>query len=349
MNTTNICRRVIFNSYRKGMGPSFTLTMWDDVGYNAMGKIRIRYRLNMSGTKGHPVTLFAGSDFATPHASDSDESVAGLMGFLCLRPGDTDADYFDGYSEAQKAFCDDHAEALACEVEARFPEGGTRKAPRRTPPTSTPPAGNGGMTVVRDDLQLCEDCVIVAVNGDVSGIESDERIAAVEAGLEALGPHLVPDFDSETGEGYDEFRTVPCDCCGSKLYGSRHRFAVLGPKSGPDVDAPFTVTADEVDFEVTIEPEDATIEGFASAIDDETDAAIATEIRAQLASGNDMAWCRVVVTASVEVCGHTVTGRDSLGCVSVESREALDALIEEHGMRQIALAALNSDLGAIRE
>jgi hypothetical protein len=84
------------------------------------------------------------------------------------------------------------------------------------------------MQVIRDGIQLCEDCLFAAVNGDVSGIESDERVLAVEAGLEKLGPHLVSDFDSESGKGICEHSVLPCDCCGTKLHGSRHEFAILG-------------------------------------------------------------------------------------------------------------------------
>jgi len=97
------------------------------------------------------------------------------------------------------------------------------------------------MNIIRDGIQLCEDCLIVAVNGDYSGFDyqmngrgpeeeakRDARIAEVDAGLTRLGPNLVPNFDSETGKGYDEFSVYPCGCCGTKLHGSRHEFAVLG-------------------------------------------------------------------------------------------------------------------------
>lgn len=77
------------------------------------------------------------------------------------------------------------------------------------------------------ELWLCEDCMIVAVNGDVSGIEDEKQIAKVEAGLDRLGPHLVPDYDSETGDGYLEFSWRGCDCCQSGRGGSLHRFAIL--------------------------------------------------------------------------------------------------------------------------
>jgi len=91
------------------------------------------------------------------------------------------------------------------------------------------------MRVIRDDLQLCQDCLFAAVNGDFSGLdyhyeksEADKRQREIVLGLGKLGRNLVPDFDSNTDEGIEEFSTRPCDCCGTKLHGSRHRFAVLG-------------------------------------------------------------------------------------------------------------------------
>jgi hypothetical protein len=80
---------------------------------------------------------------------------------------------------------------------------------------------------------------MIAVNGDATGLdyhyspeEASKRLAAIEAGLDALGPHLVPDFDLESDDedkrGHREFSSCGCDCCGSHLAGEFHRFAVLG-------------------------------------------------------------------------------------------------------------------------
>ena len=44
------------------------------------------------------------------------------MGFLTLRPGDTDPEYFENYTQEQKEFADQHAEALAVAVMDRFGE-----------------------------------------------------------------------------------------------------------------------------------------------------------------------------------------------------------------------------------
>lgn len=85
------------------------------------------------------------------------------------------------------------------------------------------------MKIVRDDLWLCVDCTIWACNGDASGIEGDDRVRAVQDGVAELGPHLVPDFDSEAEEGIRDFSSCGCDACGSPLAGQMTRFAVLGP------------------------------------------------------------------------------------------------------------------------
>jgi hypothetical protein len=92
------------------------------------------------------------------------------------------------------------------------------------------------MRVVQDDLWLCDDCTIYTVNGDLTGIdysysgkEADVRAKQVVRGVDSLGPHLVPDFDSESDEGMEEFSRRSCDACDTHLHGRRHRFAILGP------------------------------------------------------------------------------------------------------------------------
>ena len=82
------------------------------------------------------------------------------------------------------------------------------------------------VTVIRDDLWLCDDCALWAVNGDASGIDG-ERCAKVQNGVARLGSGLVPDFDSETDDGVNEFSAAACDACGTPYAGTRHRFAVL--------------------------------------------------------------------------------------------------------------------------
>ena len=132
MNATkkDILRVVRFRPYLQGQGPVFRLTTWDANRTGFGGKNLIGYRLSIGRSQnvvGNPPVwevLFEGDDFGCSplHAIDSDQAIAGIMGFLTLRPGDTDQEYFDSYTTAQLEFCDQHAEALACEVMGRFPD-----------------------------------------------------------------------------------------------------------------------------------------------------------------------------------------------------------------------------------
>lgn len=132
-DTLRVC---IFRPYRRGLGPSFRLTLWATGRIDSRGQSILGYRLTMHYTRiqmrqfpiamgrGVTETIFEGEDFAgSPmHGDDSDDTVRALMGFLTLRPGDTDADYFASDTEAQRAYRDHHGQALAMEVYSRFGE-----------------------------------------------------------------------------------------------------------------------------------------------------------------------------------------------------------------------------------
>jgi hypothetical protein len=122
MRACDKLRTVHLSPYRKGAGPTFTLTTFD-TGDPGNGHYRLAYRLTMREA-GVTTVLFEGNDFGCSplHAIDSDDTIAALMSFLTLRPGDTDADYFDSYTDVQRAYCDQHAEALAWTVLERFGE-----------------------------------------------------------------------------------------------------------------------------------------------------------------------------------------------------------------------------------
>ena len=150
-----IIRLVRFRPYRRGFGPTFSLALYevpgqsDRIGYDLVqhnpridradcsacggtGKVLLNgvARINSqaysctdcgpSQKRSH--TVFTGSDFRPSplHAWDSDETVAAVMGFLTLRLGDTDRDYFENYTAEQIEFRDSHAETLAWEVYSRF-------------------------------------------------------------------------------------------------------------------------------------------------------------------------------------------------------------------------------------
>ena len=78
---------------------------------------------NHPGDKpGKAELIFQGEDFSAGMgtADDSDAAVAGLMGFLTLRRGDTDPEYFDGETGLQRWFRESHAEAVSMVCHDRF-------------------------------------------------------------------------------------------------------------------------------------------------------------------------------------------------------------------------------------
>ena len=119
----NFLRRVWFQPYCGKDAPRFRLTTWDTGRTGYGGNYLVGYRLSII-KPGTILTLFEGEDFGCSplHCIDSDETVAGIMGFLTLRPGDTDAEYFEDYTPEQLAYCSEHAEALGCEVSFMFPD-----------------------------------------------------------------------------------------------------------------------------------------------------------------------------------------------------------------------------------
>ena len=117
MNTSDLMRTARFYPYRKGLGPTFTLKLY------YLGTERIGYTLAMREHRKTSI-LFEGSDFRPSplHSVDGNEAVNSLMMFLTLRPGDTDAEYFENYTNEQREYCEQYAEALSLEVMNRFGE-----------------------------------------------------------------------------------------------------------------------------------------------------------------------------------------------------------------------------------
>ena len=80
------------------------------------------------------------------------------------------------------------------------------------------------------------------------------------------------------------------------------------------------VLAEHVTYSVRCEPEGVPIRGNVMASGDAAeDRAAEVEVRAQLAAGNEWAWCSVIVTCRLS--GTELCGEDSLGCCSYDSEE----------------------------
>lgn len=93
----------------------FRLDLWDTGRVDSWGKSELRYTLFDDTEPFGRGIVFEGEDYhpSPLHAIDSPESVAGILSFLSVLPGDTDAEYFDRYTPAQIAWRDRRAEDLA--------------------------------------------------------------------------------------------------------------------------------------------------------------------------------------------------------------------------------------------
>lgn len=91
--------------------PDHRLVMWDTYRMDNRGCTYVGYRLY----DGEGKIVFEGEDYSPGpmHGIDSDESVAGLLGFLSCRPGDTDDEYFQDYTPAQLDYADTYGEDLS--------------------------------------------------------------------------------------------------------------------------------------------------------------------------------------------------------------------------------------------
>lgn len=88
------------------------------------------------------------------------------------------------------------------------------------------------MRVVQDGLWLYKDCTYVACNGSHGmDLPAHER-ARLEMAVNRI-PHLVPSFNSETGEGLLEFSGIRCETCGTTAASYRAEFVQLGEGNDP--------------------------------------------------------------------------------------------------------------------
>jgi hypothetical protein len=73
------------------------------------GKWRFTYNLYFKGQ-----LIFSGHEFLAPPGIAENRNVAlsEILGFLSLKPGDTDEDYFDNYTPEQLAFAEEYGDEL---------------------------------------------------------------------------------------------------------------------------------------------------------------------------------------------------------------------------------------------
>lgn len=116
-------RECRFRPYRRCAGPWFRLELFstDVWGDRRNGRTMIGYRLTQYDN-GKATVLFDGDVLgpAPGLSEDSDRTVACIIRFLTLKPGDTDAEYFSKYSAEQLEYVRCHGDALYMASYDRF-------------------------------------------------------------------------------------------------------------------------------------------------------------------------------------------------------------------------------------
>jgi hypothetical protein len=104
LDDERVLRHVLIEGYR--------LLVWDTYKRMEPNHSRLGFAFYAPGAS---EPLFLAEDFGCSSciAVDSDACLRSLMGFLTLKPGDTDAEYFENYTAAQLAFAQDAAEYLS--------------------------------------------------------------------------------------------------------------------------------------------------------------------------------------------------------------------------------------------
>lgn len=109
--------------YRKGMGPTFRVEIWDTFTRDYRGCSNLIARLYMyeGGKRTHVLDQrFAMGVFQT---DDGDAAMQAAITGVAMKPGDTDSEFFEGYTEAQLDVVKEHGESLALVAYDRYGEG----------------------------------------------------------------------------------------------------------------------------------------------------------------------------------------------------------------------------------
>lgn len=94
----------------------FSLKVYDEYKWSG-GRRRLTYKF-YSVTEDNPNRrrlIFGGGTFGPSplHSDDSDETLGAILAPCALRPGDTDADYFENYNQRQMDFARMYGEELS--------------------------------------------------------------------------------------------------------------------------------------------------------------------------------------------------------------------------------------------
>ena len=120
-------------------GRPLRISVWDTGRHDRRGQSYLGYSLKHGDEE-----LFTGEDFAgSPlHADDSETTLAALLGFLTLRPGDIDAEHFESYTAHRLTWVERFGEEvslIAHDMEARAERRVSEEDSAKNPDGNTRP------------------------------------------------------------------------------------------------------------------------------------------------------------------------------------------------------------------
>lgn len=103
--------------FRMSLGP-IELEMWElrEVSGAPIPRAVSAYRLHDRGWRGRGMPVFVGEDFESPLDTPWRRKALELLGFLTLKEGDVEDEFFDRYTARQLRWRDERAEDLQVEV-----------------------------------------------------------------------------------------------------------------------------------------------------------------------------------------------------------------------------------------
>ncbi len=90
-----------------------------DAGFRPPNHTRLDCELRWNGKIVFPVgATYCG--IPGQYSIDGINAKECVMDLFCLKPGDTDSEYFESYTPEQLAWVEEHGEELSCERQARY-------------------------------------------------------------------------------------------------------------------------------------------------------------------------------------------------------------------------------------
>lgn len=145
-STPDFLFRLRFRLNIPGQGGWVTIKAWDGSLAHPLRRnpthspIDAEMSWRADGQRRGTVVFPRGATYCAVTSSMTTDGIAArelVTSLFCMKPGDTDADYFEGYTPEQLAWVEQWAETLDCEKQARYcdPETGE---PRCDPETGEP-------------------------------------------------------------------------------------------------------------------------------------------------------------------------------------------------------------------